>query len=148
MITGFFLDKFEYDFRCNQRWIERLSKHEDALSDFCLKSFSHVINVHHIWIQRLHNVDSESHTWDILPISYWEKLTQDNHRKTVDFLEKHELDNKINYTSEEGVAFEKDTIDVLYHILNHSNYHRAQISRELRLLGIQPPSFNFIAYHS
>lgn len=147
MITDFFLDKFEYDFRCNQRWIETLKKHEDTLSDFVVKSFSHIINVHHIWIHRVLEQDIESHTWDMLPIEFWEKLTQENHAKTIDFLEKQELTQKVHYTSEEGVHFEQEIIDILYHILNHSNYHRAQISRELRLLQIQPPAFNFIAFH-
>ena len=43
----------------------------------------------------------------------------------------------------------KTDIDILYHILNHSTYHRAQIARELRELrelGITPPSFNFISF--
>lgn len=147
MLTDFFLDKFEYDFRCNQRWIECLKANEDNLNEFILKSFSHVINVHHIWIQRLLDQPSESFTWDVLPIDFWEKLARDNHLKTIDFLEKQELYNKVNYMSEQGIAFEKDVIDILYHILNHSNYHRAQISRELRVNDIQPPAFNFISFH-
>lgn len=147
MITAFFLDKFEYDFRCNQRWIEILQKHEDDLTPYIFKSFSHVVNVHHIWMHRLLEIPAESFTWDLLPIDYWEPLAQENHLKTIDFLEKQELNNKINYTSEEGIAYEKEIIDILYHILNHSNYHRAQISRDLRTLDIQPPAFNFISFH-
>lgn len=147
MVTDFFLDKFEYDFRCNLRWIERMKQHEDALNPFVLKSFSHIINVHHIWMHRLMEIPTESDTWDLLPIDYWEKLANENHLKSVDFLEKQEIDNKIHYRSEEGILYEKDTIDVLYHILNHSNYHRAQISRELRTLQLEPPAFNFISFH-
>jgi len=148
VITDFFLDKFEYDFRCNQRWLDALKPHEEQLPDFIIKSFSHIINVHHIWVQRLLELPSESHTWDLLPFDYWEKLAQENHLKTIDFLEKQELTNKINYTGEEGIPYEKDVIDILYHILNHSNYHRAQISREMRLREMKPPSFNFITFHS
>lgn len=98
-------------------------------------------------MHRLLGIPSESHTWDLLPIDFWEKLVQENHFKTIDFLEKQELNNKVNFTSEEGISYEKDTIDILYHILNHSNYHRAQISRELRNLEIRPPAFNFISFH-
>ena len=147
MITDFFLDKFEYDFRCNQRWIETLKQHEDDLNPYIVKSFSHIVDVHHIWIHRLLEMPSESHAWDILPIDYWEQLAQENHLKTIDFLEKQELNNKVNYTSEEGISYEKEIIDILYHILNHSNYHRAQVSRELRTLNVQPPVFNFISFH-
>lgn len=146
MIKEFFLDKFEYDFRSNVRWIETMRKHEDSLPDYVLKSFSHIINVHHIWIHRILELPAESHTWDVLPFDYWEKLARENHMKTEDYLEKNEFEGKVEYTSEEGVPLEKDIIDILYHILNHSNYHRAQIALELRKNGIQPPTFNFISF--
>lgn len=146
MIKEFFLDKFAYDFHSNQRWIKTLTQHEEQLNPFILKSFSHIINVHHIWIHRLLEQEVESFTWDVLPIDFWEKLARENHLKTEEFLEKSEWEGKINYTSEEGVPFEKNTVDILYHILNHSNYHRAQINRELRLLEIEPPIFNFITF--
>lgn len=146
MIKEFFLDKFEYDFRCNAQWIKVLHKNEDHLSDFTLKSFSHIINVHHIWIQRLLEQPSESNTWDKLPIDYWQKLSQENHLKTQDFLEKNEFIGKVLYTSEEGVPLEKEAVDILYHILNHSNYHRAQISLDLRQSQVTPPAFNFISF--
>jgi uncharacterized damage-inducible protein DinB len=110
-------------------------EHEDELSPFILKSFSHIINVHHIWITRIEGEKAESHTWDHLPIDYWEKLSQENYLKTNDYLEKIELNNKVNYMSEEGVKIKKTDIDILYHLLNHSTYHRAQIAKELRTKG-------------
>lgn len=146
MIKEFFLDKFEFDFYANQKWCEVLLEHEDELSSYAKKSFSHIINVHHIWITRVAGLNTESFTWDILPIDFWEKLAQDNYLKTTDYLEKVELEQKVNYSSEEGVQYEKLDIDILYHILNHSTYHRAQIARDLRENGITPPSFNFISF--
>lgn len=146
-MKSFFLDKFEYDFRCNQQWCQSLLKQEDHLSDYIRKSMSHIINVHHIWISRIAGMDVESHSWDQLPAMHWEQLSQDNYNRTVAYLEELELTEKINYHDEQGIELSKDVTDILYHILNHSNYHRAQISRELRTLELHPPSFNFIAYH-
>jgi uncharacterized damage-inducible protein DinB len=146
VIKEFFLDKFEYDYQCNKQWCEVMVNHEEELSPFILKSFSHILNVHHIWINRLFGKPSESFTWDVLPIDFWVKLAKENHLKTIDYLEKVELDTKVKYTSEEGVKLTKMDVDILFHILNHSNYHRAQISKELRALGFTPPSFNFISY--
>lgn len=146
MIKEFFLDKFEYDVKCNARWIKTMQEHEDKLPQFVMKSFSHIINVHHIWINRILEQPIESNSWDLLPIDYWEKLTQEYYLKTEDYLEKNEFNGKVEYTSEEGVPLEKDVIDILYHILNHSNYHRGQISLELKNAGIRPPVFNFVSY--
>jgi uncharacterized damage-inducible protein DinB len=108
---------------------------------------SHLINAHHRWISRLENVEPESELNDKLPLHHWVKLAHDNFQRTVEFLENKELNEKILYHDSEGVPIEKEVVDILYHILNHSNYHRAQVSKELRSLDITSPSFNFIAYH-
>lgn len=147
MIKEFFLDKFEYDFQCNRVWSNLCEANEDQLSYFIHWSMSHLINAHHRWISRLENVEPESELNDKLPLHHWVKLAQDNFQRTVEFLENKELNEKILYHDSEGVPIEKEVIDILYHILNHSNYHRAQVSKELRSLDITPPSVNFIAYH-
>ena len=143
MIKAFFLDKFEADFRSNQQWCALLEDNEGDLSDFAISSFSHIVNVHHIWISRISGLKIESHTWDQLPLEFLEKLCQENYLKTVDYLEKEELNNTVDYQSEEGANLSKTDVDILYHILNHTTYHRAQIANNLRNNGIIPPVFNF-----
>lgn len=147
MIKSFFQDKFEYDYNANIQWLECITNQEDSLSDFIKKSMSHLINVHHIWNCRLQGVKPESETWDLLPIDYFKQFIHQNYIETVDYLEKIELGEKIKYHSSEGANFSKKDIDILYHILNHSNYHRAQIAMDLRNNGLKVPSFNFITYH-
>jgi len=146
MIKAFFQDKFEYDYNANIQWLECVVSQEYSLSDFTKKSMSHIINVHHIWNCRLRGIKPESETWDILPIDYFQQFTRQNYQETVDYLEKIELGEKIKYHSSEGVKFSKKDIDILYHILNHSNYHRAQIALDLKNIGLKAPSFNFITY--
>jgi uncharacterized damage-inducible protein DinB len=145
-MKDFFLDKFEYDFFATKNWIVCLEEQEDLLSPFAKKSISHIINAHHIWNCRLANNRAQSELWDELPVYFLQRLHQQNYNETIDFLEKFELNEKINYHSSEGIRFTKPIIDVLYHILNHSNYHRAQIVMDLKSNGLQFPSFNFISY--
>jgi len=142
----FFLDKFEYDYFANKNWIKIIEDQEDQVSDFVRRSMSHIINVHHIWNSRLINKKAESELWDELPVIYLERLNEANYRQTVNFLELNELNKKINYHSSEGVKLEKEIIDILYHLLNHSNYHRAQITMDLKQNKLSFPSFNFISY--
>lgn len=143
----FFLDKFEYDLQTNLTWINKVIDQEDSVNDFIIKSLSHILNVHHIWNCRLTGATAESDLWDKLPLDYAAKFAVENRNVTLDYLESWDAETKIEYHDSEGAKLEKDTIDVLYHILNHSNYHRAQIARELRVLGLDVPNFNFIAYH-
>jgi len=142
----FFLDKFEFDFHSVKKWISCIEDQEEYVSEFTKKSISHIINVHHIWNSRLLNKPAESNEWDVLPLSYLTRLAQQNYLETVDFLEKQELNEKINYHSSEGIKLEKSIVDVLYHMLNHSTYHRAQITMDLKQNNLQFPSLNFITY--
>lgn len=142
----FFLDKFEFDHYSNKNWIAKLEEQEDLLPEFSLQSMAHIINTHHTWIRRLLNKPVESDLWDPLPLRFFERLDQTNFTETIDFLEKYELTEKVNYTSSEGVKLSKQVSDVLYHVLNHSNYHRAQIVMTLKQHQLEYPTFNFIAY--
>ena len=145
-MKSFFEDKFEYDFRSNEQWIESIAAN-DEIPAYVAKMMSHILNVHHIWLSRLSGEKPESFTWDELPSMHWQQLNHDNFRRTIEFLEQHDSKGKIHYHSEEGVEFEKSTVDVLYHILNHGTHHRAQISLALRQVNLPVPSLNFIAYH-
>jgi uncharacterized damage-inducible protein DinB len=145
-MKAFFLEKFEYDFYASKNLIEHIEQQESFVSSFVFKSFSHIINVHHIWLSRLKGSKAESHFWDELPLFYFQKLLEANNTETIDFIERIELENKINYHSSEGIEFTKSINDVLYHILNHSKYHRAQIIMDLKNNNLSVPSFNFITF--
>jgi uncharacterized damage-inducible protein DinB len=146
-MKDFFQDKFEYDFFASKNWIESLESQEDFVSEFTIRSMSHILNAHHIWNRRLLDKPLESELWDVFPIHFLQKLLEENYRETIEYLEKVERIEKIKYHSSEGVAFEKSTTDVLYYILNHSNYHRAQIALDLKQNKLKTPNFNFISYH-
>ncbi len=145
-MKDFFLDKFEYDLFALRNCIRLIEEQEEQISEYIKSSVSHIINVHHIWINRLKGKTPESNSWDILPVEYLSKLADSNFMETVNYLENHELNKKINYHSSEGVKLNKLDIDILYHILNHSNYHRAQIVMDLKQKGLRHPNFNFISY--
>ena len=146
MIKEFFLDKFEYDYFATRNWIKVIVDQEDQVSPFVLKSISHILNVHHIWNSRLNGQESESELWDVFVVDHLYQLHDANYRETINFLEQNELDQKVHYHSSEGIKLEKNTIDILYHILNHSNYHRAQIVMDLKQNNLAHPSFNFITF--
>ena len=105
MIKDFFLDKFKFDFENNKKFIECIEELDFEVSNFVIRSFSHIINVHHIWISRLLNNELESHSNDILPLEYWMRLAHDNYLKSIDYIEKYELESKVNYHDSENVKY-------------------------------------------
>lgn len=146
MLRSFFLNKFELDYQANRSISVHLQLHEDGINPFINKQMSHVINMHHIWQCRLNGQPPESGEWDLLPSMYWDRLLEENHRNSQNYLLHFHEEAKVNFHDSEGIPIEKSDIDILYHILSHSQYHRAQIARELRLLELPVPSASFIKY--
>ena len=148
MIIPFFLEKFEYDLYANLSLIEVLENQEEDLDKFIIQSFSHLINVHHIWNSRLIGTKAQSGENDLLPLSYFARFSRENYKVSIDYIEKEELNKKISYHSSEGVQLVKQDLNILYHILNHSTHHRAQIILQLNNLNLKRPDFNFIIFKS
>ncbi len=146
MMKDFLLDKFEYEYNAVKLWIEIIEEQEDEVSEFVKSSISHIINTQHIWNCRLLGKRPESALWDQLPIRFLHQLNQQNYREIVDYMENFELGEKVNYHSSEGIRFDHSDLDILFHVLNHSVYHRAQIVMDLKQNGLKHPSFNFITY--
>lgn len=147
-MKDFLLDKFEYEFNALKLWIECIEEQEDQVSDFVKRSISHIINAHHIWNSRLLGRRAESEFWDTLPIRFLQKLNQQNYREVLDYMENFELGEKVNYHSSEGIRFDRTDLDILFHVLNHSVYHRAQIVLDLKQQNLKYPSFQFITFRN
>ena len=49
-------------------------------------------------------------------------------------------------TNSKGETFSNKIKDILFHIINHSTYHRAQIATDLKQNGIEPINTDYIFY--
>jgi uncharacterized damage-inducible protein DinB len=143
-MRAFFTDKFERDHYQNLALIKIFEQQEDQLSQNVLRSFSHILNVHYLWNCRLKHISADSNDWDILPLSYFMRFEYQNYQETRDLLAYTDWEEMINYHSSEGIPLSGLTTDILYHILQHSTYHRAQIIAELKGSNLQIPSFEFV----
>jgi uncharacterized damage-inducible protein DinB len=50
------------------------------------------------------------------------------------------------YTNPKGEVWEYPLWRQIYHLLNHSSYHRGQVTNMLRLLGATPATVDFLVY--
>ena len=142
-MKAFFQEKFEQDFQTLKKLIELIEDQEDEISEFTRRSISHMINVHHVWNARLRGLKAESDLWDIFSIHHLQKLNQFNYAETFDYLENIELGERINYHSSEGIKLNDSDIDILFHILQHSVYHRAQIIADMKKKSLKFNSETF-----
>ncbi len=56
------------------------------------------------------------------------------------------LHQVLKYVNTKGQAFQYPLIDVMQHLVNHSSYHRGQVTNFLRQLGAQPASTDYLFY--
>lgn len=145
-MKDFFIDKLAYDLEVNKRFLDVMFSHENKMNDYILKSFSHIVNAHHIWNSRILKQESDFGVWEVHVANSLTILIEKLNEQSIQLIEKYELSDIVVYVNSEGEKFMNSMEDIIYHILNHSNYHRAQIAVEMRSLGITPPESNFIVY--
>src|SRR5690606_41841818 len=88
-------------------------------------------------------------TFQVWQINSWESLEQidrENQAKSLKIAEEADLDKIVEYSNSTGAMFSSKIKDILFHIVNHSTYHRAQVAVELRQSGIDPISTDYIHY--
>lgn len=145
-MQSFFLSKFEFDFQANNAWIDAL-ENADLTDNFEIRrQMCHILNVHHLWVSRLNGEEVISNDWDDLPFYSWKKLNQENCAKTQLFILNKDIAGETEYVTSEGDNSRKESSDILYHILQHSIHHRAQINTLMRNSGAIPVEMNFITW--
>lgn len=141
----FYKDKFDYDLVANLKMITVI---ENCNNEYILKMMSHVLNAQYFWNHRILQRDFEYGVWDIHSPNQLKNLAQDFNTTTNLIIDKLDLNDLLNYKTIKGVEYSNSINDVLYHVLNHSNYHRGQVIKELKTLGGELPDTNFISFKS
>lgn len=142
----FFLDKFEYTHHCNQLLIEVLFKNSETYKDRISLLASHSLNAHHVWNHRLFGIAATFSVWQILEIGDLHTINNENFEHTKLFLQKKNLEEPVNYTNSKGESFTNTAGDILFHLINHSTYHRGQLVSQLKVEGVEPIVTDYIFY--
>jgi len=146
-----FQERFAYNRAANHKFIE-LFDQEPSIPEKAKEIFSHILNVHLIWLNRISPLTNViiPDIWESLAVKDFAKRNRLCFRQTMMFLERDEKgvqpEMLISYKNSRGKEF-KNTVDEIYtHILMHSMYHRGQVARFFREAGIDPPLTDFIMH--
>ena len=145
-MKNFFQDLFEYNHHSNTEVIKGIMVREAMYSEKAQTLLSHTLNAHHIWNSRIQNKKAEFGVWQIHSLKEALVIDRANFQASKAILEIKELENEIDYTNSKGIAFQNKIKDMLFHIINHSTYHRGQLMSELKLQGVTPIATDFIFY--
>lgn len=144
-LNSFFRQLFAYNFHCNQQLANLLIEHETQVSEKSILLFSHILNAQHIWNSRM-NAGSALHAvWDVQPLHLFRSLNTENHGASLAIINSVNLTAQVSYHNSRG-SFTNCYRDMLFHIINHSTYHRAQIATECKLANIAPLASDYIFY--
>lgn len=145
-MKAFFEQLFEYNHSMNQQ-VGMLLKQQDALVfQKSTEMFGHIINAHHIWISRLAQLAPIYTTWQPQRISDSLEIDMINFAETLPLIHNLELGKTVPGLTVKGRPCFKSAAETLFHVINHSTYHRAQIATELRRNGVDPITTDFILY--
>lgn len=144
-MVSFFTELFNYNHHINQKLIELMDLHYQQLSERSLQLMNHIINAHQIWNARIES-GTEHNVWQM---NNWQRLLmldKENVEKSLRILQGNDLQTVMNYKNTNGQPFANTINDILFHVVNHSTYHRAQIAADLKQHNITPLVSDYIFY--
>lgn len=123
-----YLQLFTYENWANQRIISLLKESQD---EDALKIFQHILLARQVWFNRVTN-QNHPFIFEGKSLAECVESHQKNQTDWMDFLETADFETIISYQSLEGGAFSDKLPNILTHVVNHSTYHRGQITNALK----------------
>lgn len=145
-IIDFFKELFEYNFHANRALLKMFQDHEGKIPEKSIQLLNHLLNAHQIWNERILDTKNACDVWEIRPFHLLDEINETNYTQTLQILDKLTLDNVKHYKTSKGIDFSNSIRDIVFHIINHSNYHRAQIATDVKQNGIEPINTDYIFY--
>ena len=112
----------------------------------------HVMSAEWVWLSRLRGESPTTMPADWK--SYEHEQVRARWAEVARALEQHvgglgveDLDRVIEYTMLSGQPSASSIAEILRHVVNHSTYHRGQVTTMLRQLGASAPTTDLIAYY-
>jgi uncharacterized damage-inducible protein DinB len=141
-----FKSLYQYNAAMNKKVLHAALSNTEKLSDKCKTLISHGLAAHHIWNVRILEQTALYTVWDLIDSNKWLSLDESNHEQTAEILADCKLSDVFHYTNTKNIQYKNKVEDILFHVINHSTYHRAQIATEFKACGLSPIASDYIAY--
>lgn len=141
-----FQSLYKYNHWCNEQMISLIEEHPEAYSERAQTLIGHMLNTHHIWTSRLKRVDRKHGVWDTFKIEELAPYNQENFDESMYVLDRFDYEYLLTYVNTINETHTRRVKDILFHIINHSTYHRGQLMTELKLNGAMPIPLDFTYY--
>lgn len=144
-MKAFFNELLEYTFHFNDKVIDSLIASTE-IPEKSLRLLNHTINAQQIWNARIEKKPLALGVWEMRETALLKGLNSSNYENSMRIVAEYDFNKKIRYTNSKGQVFENTVRDMLFHIVNHSTYHRGQIATDCKLHGMEPLATDYIFY--
>ncbi len=117
---------------------------EAAVPAKAVSLFCHVLNAQHIWANRLLGHQPKYGVWENYETALFAEISKNNFELFDQVFQTIPMDKQVTYTTSNGAQFTDVAKDILFHAINHSTYHRAQIATLFKAEGLTPPITDYI----
>jgi uncharacterized damage-inducible protein DinB len=137
-------DLLEYIHESNNATIDLLVENKASLPPKAIEIYSHIINAHHVWNARILGKKPFFKIWQTHSVEVFSEMNEENYLNSKKIIENNELDKIISYQNTKGQAYQNTLKDIMFHIINHSSYHRGQVMLLVRSAGLEPVPTDYI----
>jgi len=163
MNSKYIQELYEYNRWANARVLDAVSKlgTEDFTRDLknsfrsVRDTLIHAMSAEWIWLTRWKGISpkamvgpspSDFPTAPILK-NRWAEIERDQ-TEFVSGLTDESFKGTLSYTNTKGDSFKYPLWQMMSHVVNHSTYHRGQVTTMLRQLGAQPAGTDLITFYN
>lgn len=151
---------YDYNRWANSRVLDAVSKlnpeqfTRDLENSFrsVRETLVHILAAEWIWLERWNGTSPKgmlgaAELSDVETIRQrWDKVESDR-REFIRKLTPERLEAVVNYANVRGQAFAYPLWQMLVHVVNHSTYHRGQLTTLLRQVGAKPVGTDLLAFY-
>ena len=145
-MKDFFNELFEYTYHFNNEVIDSLLEGKVEIPEKSLQLINHTINAQQIWNARIEEKPCTTNVWEMRPLDMVKEINRQNYSDSLSIISVYEFSKLIKYKNSKGQIFENTVRDILFHIINHSTYHRGQIATDNKGHGMLPLVTDYIFY--
>jgi len=132
----------------HEKWAnkEHLRAAGDNPSEGFIDLISHIIHAQDIWIARLNDKKTPTYPWGAIELSAMSDRIEDNYEEILQIVKLKGFEENVKYKNSEGKEYSNSAIDILMHLLLHSQYHRGQTAVNIKSEGHDVPGTDYISY--
>ena len=127
-----FQDLYQYSLQSNLTTIGLLETYGPKVPEQIIRTFSHILNAQHLWNHRIEGSKSSLKVWDIHPISQIREINASLFEQSFRIIEVQDFERDVRYVNSQGESYTNSVQEILFHVVNHSTYHRGQVMLQLR----------------